>query len=197
MYLKDKYNLIINKYNIGGSLDNNLDFNKIAIDQNIKYIIIKNFEIDEHIISFINSFNEIDKIKFSECDFIVKTQINCNKVELFRCNNIRLYNFNNYNEINIEGCDFIDLSKINNNIEVLKIINTKTENLNNISDFNELIIVYLEDIDINEKIEYFKLKKLKKLNLNGSKVLDRDKYIEELNKLKINYTFMKENKNVG
>lgn len=183
--------LTLNNYNIvGKKID--VDINIIKENLDIEDIIIKNFVVNDEIITLLNKCKKLNRIVLINCD--IKNNIKLKRIcilELINCsiNNSSIF-ADSMDHLTIDCCDKIDISYIKNlKIQILKIIDTKVLNLNIIDEIITLKYLYLIGIKLNENINYEKLIKLKELNLSYSEILNKEAYLKQFKNKKIKVTF--------
>lgn len=183
--------LTLNNYNIvGKKID--VDINIIKENLDIEDIIIKNFVVNDEIITLLNKCKKLNRIVLINCD--IKNNIKLKRIcilELINCsiNNSSIF-ADSMDHLTIDYCDKIDISYIKNlKIQILKIIDTKVLNLNIIDEIITLKYLYLIGIKLNENINYEKLIKLKELNLSYSEILNKEAYLKQFKNKKIKVTF--------
>lgn len=183
--------LTLNKYNIVGKKIN-VDINIIKENRDIEDIIIKNFTIDDNIISLLNMCENLNRVVLINCN--IKNDIKLTKGSILELINCSIKNSNIFagtiDYLTIDCCDKLDISYIESlPIQSLKIRYTKINNLNKIDKIVALYYLYLIGIDLNEKINYDNLINLKELNLNYSKVENKEEYLKQFENKKFEVSF--------
>ena len=183
----------------------NLMQNKLDIDlteitklKNLKSMSLKFFKITDEVIDAINQLEYIEKIDFSMCVFKTRKALSkkLKSVNIYNCKefDISMLNENEYlEELSLISSGIVDVFSLTilKNLKFLKLSDCNVISIPKISLLNNLEELYLNNIEILYNIDISNLIYLKFVSLNGSKVPDKQQYIEELQKqnekLKIEY----------
>ncbi len=183
--------LTLNGYNIAGKRID-VDINIIKENSDIEDIIIKNFKIDDAIISLLNKCEFLNRVVLINCNININIKLErVSVLELINCNieNSNIF-ADTIDHLTVDCCDKFDISYIESlQIQILKVMYTKINNLNKIDKIITLNYLYLIGIDLSESINYDKLINLKELNLNYSKVENKEEYLKQFNNQKVAVTF--------
>ncbi len=165
----------------------NIDLTEIVKLRNLKSISLKFFEITDGVIETINQLEFIEAIEFSMCIFKNKSTLS-NKLRSITIHNCQDFNISMINSnISLEKLQIIHsgIIDINNlktfqNLKFLKIAHCNAISIPNIDKLEHLEQLYLNHIEIPYNIDISKMHNLKLISLSGSKVPDKEKYIEQL-----------------
>lgn len=177
-----------------------VDIEKLAENTELEDIVIKNFDVNNKLINILNTMKKLKKAWFINCNFINDIQLkNINSLKLENCNKINMQLFENTIEhLYIIECKEIDINKIKHlNLITLGLEKEDVKNLKMVEQFENLENLYLQEIDLNDNINYLKLNKLKRVNFNGSKVEDKNEFIEKFKDRNIEISFMDKNLKIG
>lgn len=191
--------ITLNQLNIiGEKID--IDIERLEEDIEIEDIVIKNFDVDNKLIGILNSMKKLKKAWFINCKFINDIKLkNINSLKLENCNKINVQLLeNSIKHLYIIECKEIDIEKIKHlDLITLGLEKEDVKNLKMIEQFENLENLYLQEIDLNDNINYLKLNKLKRVNFNGSKVEDKNEFIEKFKDRNIEISFMDKNLKIG
>lgn len=172
--------LTLNQFNIVGKKVN-IDKTIIKDNFELEEIVLKNFIIDDTFINILNSAINLKNIWFINCNFsnslILK---NVTYLRLHNCKNMKLNTINEeLKYLDISAGERVDIEDVKCfGLTTLKLNNVEVINLSKIEKFEYLENLYLQKIELNQIINYCRLSRLKKVDFNGSKVDDREKYVE-------------------
>lgn len=190
--------LDLNQLSITGK-KNDIDLQELVEFNNLETLGLKNFDINKNNISNICNVKNLILIN---CVINIPHKINSNieYLRLVRCNNIEHNILNENIEIleleNIESLDIDELIKYSN-LKELKIDSCKNiANLNKISELISLESLSINEIEI-DGINIDKMINLKKLNLDGSKMKNKEIFIEYVKQKNIEISFANKNLPIG
>jgi len=165
----------------------NINLTEIAKLKNLKSLSIKFFEITDEIVQAINQLEYLDTIEFSMCIFKNKQalQKNIKEVIIFNCQDFSIDMLSQntiIEELQLVHSGIVDISDISNfkNLKYLKISHCSAISIPNIAILECLERLYLNHIEIPYDIDISKMANLKFISLNGSKVTNKEKYIQNL-----------------
>lgn len=181
-------------------MQNKLDINLIEITKlkNLKSISLKFFDISDEVIETINKLEHIKKIEFLMCSFTTKKVLSkkIKSVIIYNCKDFDINILNEdkeLEELQLIHSGIVDISNLImfSNLKYLKLSDCNVISIPKISLLDNLEELYLNNIEILYNIDISNLLYLKFVSLNGSKVPNKQQYIEELQKqngkLKIEY----------
>lgn len=187
--------MTLNQFNIVGKRID-VDITKLYEHPELSEVIIKNFIVDDAFVQVLNNLNNLQNLWFVNCDFFNSLKINnVTYLRLDNCKNIRWNTIN----IGVSNLDVSDGDKINvedisgYNLKSLRLRNVSVTNLDKVEIFSNLENLFLQEIDLNQPINYSNLRMLKKVNFNGSKVENKEKYLEKLKARNIEISFIENN----
>lgn len=187
--------MTLNQFNIVGKRID-VDITKLNEHPELSEVIIKNFIVDDAFVRVLNNLNNLQNLWFVNCDFSNSLKINnVTYLRLDNCKNIRWNTIN----IGVSNLDVSDGDKINvedisgYNLKSLRLRNVSVTNLDKVEVFSNLENLFLQEIDLNQPINYSNLRMLKKVNFNGSKVENKEKYLEKLKARNIEISFIENN----
>ena len=165
----------------------NIDLTEIAKLKNLKSISLKFFEITDRVIEAINQLEFLETIEFSMCIFKNKSILSnkLKSITIYNCQdfNISIINTNiSLEELQIIHSGMIDITNLKTfqNLKFLKIAHCNAISIPNIYMLEHLEQLYLNHIEIQYDIDISKMHSLKLISLSGSKVPNKEKYIEKL-----------------
>lgn len=176
---------ISNKNFLGNNLE--IDLKEIVKLKNLKAISLKFFEINDEAIESLNNLPKLKKVEFYMCDFKTIKNINNNitDITVYCCKDFKkevLTDCINIENLEMTNSGLVDINEINmfNKLRVLKIRDCSLISLPRISTMNNLEYIYINNVDIQYDFDISQMKKLKLISLNGSKISDKDLYIQRL-----------------
>lgn len=191
MITEDKVNIeeinelsLVNKNFLGEEL--NIDLEEIYKLKSLKKLSIKFFTINDKIIEALNTLENLEILEIYMCRFETTETLKGN------IKNIYIYNAENFNLdiletnlleiIRIENSGLVDLYKFAKfeslkRLEIVKCQIISFPRLNLLKSLEEL---YLQEIDLQFDLEIKSLENLRFISLNGSKVDDKEKYIQKI-----------------
>ena len=187
--------MTLNQFNIVGKRID-VDITKLNEHPELSEVIIKNFIVDDTFVKVLNNLKNLQNLWFVNCNFANSLKINnVTYLRLDNCKNIRWNTIN----IGVSNLDVSDGDKINvedisgYNLKSLRLRNVSVTNLDKVEVFSNLENLFLQEIDLNQPINYSNLRMLKKVNFNGSKVENKEKYLEKLKARNIEISFIENN----
>ena len=150
----------------------------LKLFKNLTNCVIKNYEINQDNIEYLNELNKIDELEFSNCIFSEKTDIKLiiDKLRFMFCNSLKLEAILGENKIKYvlcKECDNLNLSGINN-IDILEldkiILNKKMLFELEKSNINNIILNNCK-VNVVNKIRISKLKKYKNIEITSKKYI--------------------------
>ena len=187
--------MTLNQFNIVGKRID-VDITKLNEHPELSEVIIKNFIVDDTFVQVLNNLKNLQNLSFVNCNFANSLKINnVTYLRLDNCKNIRWNTIN----IGVSNLDVSDGDKINvedisgYNLKSLRLRNVSVTNLDKVEVFSNLENLFLQEIDLNQPINYSNLRMLKKVNFNGSKVENKEKYLEKLKARNIEISFIENN----
>lgn len=187
--------MTLNQFNIVGKRID-VDITKLNEHPELSEVIIKNFIVDDTFVQVLNNLKNLQNLWFVNCNFANSLKINnVTYLRLDNCKNIRWNTIN----IGVSNLDVSDGDKINvedisgYNLKSLRLRNVSVTNLDKVEVFSNLENLFLQEIDLNQPINYSNLRMLKKVNFNGSKVENKEKYLEKLKARNIEISFIENN----
>ena len=187
--------MTLNQFNIVGKRID-VDITKLNEHPELSEVIIKNFIVDDTFVQVLNNLKNLQNLWFVNCNFANSLKINnVTYLRLDNCKNIRWNTIN----IGVSNLDVSDGDKINvedisgQNLKSLRLRNVSVTNLDKVEVFSNLENLFLQEIDLNQPINYSNLRMLKKVNFNGSKVENKEKYLEKLKARNIEISFIENN----
>lgn len=165
----------------------NIDLTEIVKLKNLRSISLKFFEITDRVIETINQLEFMETIEFSMCIFNNKNMLsnNLKSITIYNCQDfdISMINSNSSLEkLQIIHSGIIDITSIKTfqNLKFLKIAHCNAISIPNINMLENLEQFHLNHIEIAYDIDISKMHNLKLISLSGSKVPNKEKYIEKL-----------------
>lgn len=190
---------LVNKNFLGQDLG--IDLTEIVKVKNLKNLSIKFFTITDEIIETLNKLEKLETIEILMCKMetskIIKNNIKTIYIHSVEGLNIDNFQTENLEYIRIENSGLIDIYKLTkfSNLERLELVNCPIISVPKISMIKSLEELYLQEIDLQFDLEISNLQKLRFISLNGSKVKDRNTYIEKIKKQNSNIKIEFENTN--
>ena len=190
---------LVNKNFLGQDLG--IDLTEIVKVKNLKNLSIKFFTITDEIIETLNKLEKLETIEILMCKMetskIIKNNIKTIYIHGVEGLNIDNFQTENLEYIRIENSGLIDIYKLTkfSNLERLELVNCPIISVPKISMIKSLEELYLQEIDLQFDLEISNLQKLRFISLNGSKVKDRNTYIEKIKKQNSNLKIEFENTN--
>lgn len=190
---------LVNKNFLGQDLG--IDLTEIVKVKNLKNLSIKFFTITDEIIETLNKLEKLETIEILMCKMetskIIKNNIKTIYIHGVEGLNIDNFQTENLEYIRIENSGLIDIYKLTkfSNLERLELVNCAIISVPKISMIKSLEELYLQEIDLQFDLEISNLQKLRFISLNGSKVKDRNTYIEKIKKQNSNIKIEFENTN--
>lgn len=190
---------LVNKNFLGQDLG--IDLTEIVKVKNLKNLSIKFFTITDEIIETLNKLEKLETIEILMCKMetskIIKNNIKTIYIHSVEGLNIDNFQTENLEYIRIENSGLIDIYKLTkfSNLERLELVNCPIISVPKISMIKSLEELYLQEIDLQFDLEISNLQKLRFISLNGSKVKDRNTYIEKIKKQNSNLKIEFENTN--
>lgn len=190
---------LVNKNFLGQDLG--IDLTEIVKVKNLKNLSIKFFTITDEIIETLNKLEKLETIEILMCKMetskIIKNNIKTIYIHGVEGLNIDNFQTENLEYIRIENSGLIDIYKLTkfSNLERLELVNCPIISVPKISMIKSLEELYLQEIDLQFDLEISNLQKLRFISLNGSKVKDRNTYIEKIKKQNSNIKIEFENTN--
>ena len=179
-----------------------IDLCEINKLKNLKRLSIKFFEITDEIIECINQLEHLESIEILMCNFQNTKCITqeLKKLIVYNCQNFKIEILkNNITElISIEHSGMIDIYDLTkfDSIKTLRISECTVISLPKISTFNNLESLYLTGISLDLEFDITQMKNLKFISLNGSKVIDKEKYVQNLRRQNSNVEIEFEDSNL-
>ena len=190
---------LVNKNFLGQDLG--IDLTEIVKVNNLKNLSIKFFTITDEIIETLNKLEKLETIEILMCKMetskIIENNIKTIYIHSVEGLNIDNFQTENLEYIRIENSGLIDIYKLTkfSNLERLELVNCPIISVPKISMIKSLEELYLQEIDLQFDLEISNLQKLRFISLNGSKVKDRNTYIEKIKKQNSNIKIEFENTN--
>lgn len=190
---------LVNKNFLGQDLG--IDLTEIVKVKNLKNLSIKFFTITDEIIETLNKLEKLETIEILMCKMetskIIENNIKTIYIHSVEGLNIDNFQTENLEYIRIENSGLIDIYKLTkfSNLERLELVNCAIISVPKISMIKSLEELYLQEIDLQFDLEISNLQKLRFISLNGSKVKDRNTYIEKIKKQNSNIKIEFENTN--
>lgn len=190
---------LVNKNFLGQDLG--IDLTEIVKVKNLKNLSIKFFTITDEIIETLNKLEKLETIEILMCKMetskIIENNIKTIYIHSVEGLNIDNFQTENLEYIRIENSGLIDIYKLTkfSNLERLELVNCPIISVPKISMIKSLEELYLQEIDLQFDLEISNLQKLRFISLNGSKVKDRNTYIEKIKKQNSNIKIEFENTN--
>ena len=190
---------LVNKNFLGQDLG--IDLTEIVKVKNLKNLSIKFFTITDEIIETLNKLEKLETIEILMCKMetskIIENNIKTIYIHSVEGLNIDNFQTENLEYIRIENSGLIDIYKLTkfSNLERLELVNCAIISVPKISMIKSLEELYLREIDLQFDLEISNLQKLRFISLNGSKVKDRNTYIEKIKKQNSNIKIEFENTN--
>lgn len=190
---------LVNKNFLGQDLG--IDLTEIVKVKNLKNLSIKFFTITDEIIETLNKLEKLETIEILMCKMetskIIKNNIKTIYIHGVEGLNIDNFQTENLEYIRIENSGLIDIYKLTkfSNLERLELVNCPIISVPKLSMIKSLEELYLQEIDLQFDLEISNLQKLRFISLNGSKVKDRNTYIEKIKKQNSNIKIEFENTN--
>ena len=190
---------LVNKNFLGQDLG--IDLTEIVKVKNLKNLSIKFFTITDEIIETLNKLEKLETIEILMCKMetskIIENNIKTIYIHSVEGLNIDNFQTENLEYIRIENSGLIDIFKLTkfSNLERLELVNCPIISVPKISMIKSLEELYLQEIDLQFDLEISNLQKLRFISLNGSKVKDRNTYIEKIKKQNSNIKIEFENTN--
>ena len=190
---------LVNKNFLGQDLG--IDLTEIVKVKNLKNLSIKFFTITDEIIETLNKLEKLETIEILMCKMETSKTIknNIKTIYIHSVEGLNIDNFQteNLEYIRIENSGLIDIYKLTkfSKLERLELVNCPIISVPKLSMINSLEELYLQEIDLQFDLEISNLQKLRFISLNGSKVKDRNTYIEKIKKQNSNIKIEFENTN--
>ena len=190
---------LVNKNFLGQDLG--IDLTEIVKVKNLKNLSIKFFTITDEIIETLNKLEKLETIEILMCKMetskIIENNIKTIYIHGVEGLNIDNFQTENLEYIRIENSGLIDIYKLTkfSNLERLELVNCPIISVPKLSMIKSLEELYLQEIDLQFDLEISNLQKLRFISLNGSKVKDRNTYIEKIKKQNSNIKIEFENTN--
>ena len=190
---------LVNKNFLGQDLG--IDLTEIVKVKNLKNLSIKFFTITDEIIETLNKLEKLETIEILMCKMETSKIIE-NNIKTIYIHSVEGLNIDNFQTENLEyirkeNSGLIDIYKLTkfSNLERLELVNCAIISVPKISMIKSLEELYLQEIDLQFDLEISNLQKLRFISLNGSKVKDRNTYIEKIKKQNSNIKIEFENTN--
>lgn len=187
--------MTLNQFNIVGKRID-VDITKLNEHPELSEVIIKNFIVDDTFVQVLNNLKNLQNLWFVNCNFANSLKINnVTYLRLDNCKNIRWNTINiGVSNLDVSEGDKINVEDISGyNLKSLRLRNVSVTNLGKVEVFSNLENLFLQEIDLNQPINYSNLRMLKKVNFNGSKVENKEKYLEKLKARNIEISFIENN----
>lgn len=165
----------------------NIDLTEIVKMKNLKNISLKFFEITDEIIESINQLEFLEKIEFSMCIFKTKKVLSpkLREVIIYNSQNFYLEMLNNntvLEELQLIHSGMVNITELNifENLKYLKLSYCNVISIPKIALLGNLEQLYLTNLEIPYDIDITNIPNLKFISLNGSKVQNKEEYIQKL-----------------
>lgn len=176
---------ISNKNFLSNNLD--IDLKEIVKLKNLKTISLKFFEITDEVIDSLNSIEKLYKVEFYMCNFKTIKSINNNitDITVYCCKEFRqeiLKDCISMECLELTNSGLVDVNELQmyKNLKVLKIRDCSLISLHKISTLKNLKYLYINNVDIQCDFDISKMENLKLISLSGSKIPDKELYIQKL-----------------
>lgn len=184
--VEDIENISIQDINLMGN-KLNMDLTEIVKLKKLKSLSLEFFEITDEVIETINKLDYIQKVEFLMCSFNARAKLSKN-IKFINVYNCKKFNINilslisKLEELKLTSSGMVDVESISHfqDLKYLKISACSVGNFSYISLLKNLEKIYLTNIKLPFDINISNMGNLKFISLNGSKVEDKDKYIENL-----------------
>lgn len=190
--------ITLNQCNIiGQKID--VDINKIRNNENLEYVILKNFDITNGIIRVLETLKNLEKIWLINCNIIEKIKIqNINNIRIENCENISNISYEKkINYLYINNCKKFDINTIIDlDLKEFELEYTIPQNLQMLYKMNSLEELGLKDLDL-KNLNFTIPNSLKKVILNGSEVENKDIVIKFFKDKNIQIEFADKNLPIG
>lgn len=165
----------------------NINLAEITKLTNLKSLSLQFFDITDDVIDYLNSLEELEDVQLYMCNFNTEKKIDkrIKSINIYNCRGFKLKcleELEHLEDLKVIHSGLIDVCKLISfkSLKFLNISNCNIISFTHISELKNLKRLILNRINLEFNLDITEMKKLEFISLNGSKVPNKEEYIQNL-----------------